>query len=166
MKRLVMADKRYSIDLNEITKTGRIFRIIIGVACLVVAIWYVYSIRGTTASIETAWIAIAFLLLFSLWLLASGLGYTQNYIAVGDEKITLKQKFYQPPVIFTPSSLSSVEFRTMIIDFFTDDKKITLRLGSSYPEHTAAIMEAVEGFCVRHSIKIREDHEQGIGTES
>lgn len=166
MKRVVMADKRYSIDINEITKTGRIFRIIIGAACLVVAIWYVYSIRETTASIETAWIAIAFLVLFSLWLLASGLGYTQNYITVGDGKITLKQKFYQPPVIFTPSSLSSVEFRTMLIDFFTDDKKITLRLGSSYPEHAAAIMEAVEGFCLHHSIKIREDHEQGIGSES
>jgi uncharacterized membrane protein len=161
-----MTEKRYSIDLHENTRTGKIFRIILGVASLVVAVWYMYSIRGTAASVETAWIATGFLLLFSLWLIASGLGYTQRYITVGDDKITLRQEFYRPPVIFTPSSLSSVEFRTLVIDFFAGGQKVTLRLGTFYPEQTAAIMGAVEDFCRRHAIEIRGDRNNGSVKES
>jgi len=156
-----MTEKRYSIDLHENTRTGKILRIILGVACMIVALWYMYSIRGTAASMETAWIATGFLLLFSVWLLASGLGYTHRYITVGDENIILRQEFYRPPVIFTPSSLKSVEFKTLIIDFYNREQKITLRLGTFYPEQTAAIINAVEGFCRRHAIEIRGDVTNG-----
>lgn len=161
-----MADKRYSIDLHENTLIGRVLRIILGIAGIVVAVWYMYSIRGTSASIETAWIAIVFLILFSLWLLASGLGYTKRYIEIGDEKITLRQEFYRPPLSFTTSSLTSVEFKTLIIDFYTGEQKTTLRLGTYYPEQSSAIIEAVEGFCRRHNIEIRGENGKDSPTPS
>lgn len=154
-----MTGKRYSIDLHENNRTGRILRIILGIACLVVAVWYMYSIRDTSASVTTAWIASGFLMLFSLWMIVSGLGYTQRYITVAEDKITLRQEFYRPPQVFTPSSLMAVRFRTLVIDFITEGRKVSLRLGTYYPDHTASIIEAVGGFCRHHGIEIIDEEE-------
>lgn len=161
-----MAETYFSIELNENTRLGRSLRILLGVLCLVVTVWFLISIRGTAASVTTAWIAMTFLLLFGLWLIGSGLGFTERYIRVGDERIVLRQDFYSTPVIFTPSKLRAVEFRPLVIDFLTDEKKVRLKLGTYYPERTASIMEAVEDFCKRHGIEIKGDNTSSAETES
>jgi hypothetical protein len=128
-----MKETRYNIDLHEENRTGKILRIFFGIACLIVAGWYMYSIRGTAASAGSAWIGIAFILLFGLWMIGSGLGYTRRYITIGDDRIILRQEFYRPPVIFTPSSLKAVEFKPLTIGFITETERINLRLGTYYP---------------------------------
>jgi len=159
MKGTGMTENRYSIDLHEYTKTGRLLKAALGIICLAVAVWFLISIRGTAASVGTAWIATAFLLLFSVWLIGSGFGLTQRYITVGNGRIILKRDFYRPPVIFTSSSLKAVEFRPLLIIFFSGEKKISLRMGAYYPERSGAVMEAVEGFCRDHNIEIRGDNQ-------
>jgi hypothetical protein len=156
-----MADKHYSIELHENTRTGRSLRILLGVVCLAVTAWFVFSVKGTAASVGTAWIAMGFLLLFGLWLIASGLGLTDRYINIGHDRIVLRQDFYRPPVVFTSSSLKAVGFKPVVVDFFTDIKNTRLRLGTYYPERTAAIMEAVEEFCLVHGIEIKRDELEG-----
>lgn len=154
-----MADKYFSIELHENTRVGRSLRILLGLACLVVTVWFMYSIRGTAASVTTSWIAMGFLLLFGLWMIGSGLGFTERYIRVGNERIVLRQDFYRPAVVFTSATLRAVEFRPLVIDFFTGKKKLSLRLGAYYPERSASIMEAVEGFCRQHGIEISGDNQ-------
>jgi hypothetical protein len=156
-----MTETRYSIDLHENTRSGRLLKAALGVVCLAVAVWFLFSIIGTAASIGTAWIATGFLLLFSVWLIGSGFGLTERYITVGNERIILKRDFYRPPVTFTSSSLKAVRFGPLLITFFTGDKKITLMMGAYYPERSAAIMEAVDEFCRQHGIEIREDNQTG-----
>ena len=168
MSNLVLSDKemketRYNIDLQEENKTGKILRLIFGIACLIVAVWYMYSIGGTAASIGSAWIATGFLMLFGFWMIASGLGYTRRYITISDDRIILRQEFYRPPVIFTPSSLKYVEFKPLTISFITGTGRINLRLGTYYPGHTAFILEAVEEFCKQNNIEIRGDHKTETG---
>jgi len=153
-----MAETYYSIELNENTRVGRSLRILLGLVCLVVTVWFMFSIKGTAASVTTSWIAMGFLLLFGLWLIGSGLGFTERYIRIGDKRIVLRQDFYRPPVVFTSSTLIAVEFRPLVIDFLTGEKKISLRLGTYYPERSAAIMGAVESFCRQHGIGIRGDY--------
>lgn len=156
-----MADTYYSIELNENTRVGRSLRILLGVVCLGVTVWFMYSIRGTAASVTTAWIATGFLLLFGLWLIGSGLGFTERYIRIGEERIVLRQDFYKPPVVLTSQKLRAVEFRPVVIEFFTDNKNVRLRLGTYYPDRSAEIMEAVEEFCILHGIEIRRDDQEG-----
>ncbi len=153
-----MKEERYSIDLKETTKLGKILRIVLGIICLITTVWFLFTIKGTAASVSTAWIAVAFLCLFSVWLIGSGLGVTDRYISVGDDRIILRQNFLKPPVIFTASALTHVEFKPLAIEFCTSAEKVTLRLGTYYPVHSASIMEAVEKFCTNNGIKI-------IGTE-
>ncbi len=157
-----MADRHFSIELNENTRVGSILRILLGVACLVVTAWFVFSVRGTAASMGTAWIAIGFLLLFGLWLISSGLGLTKRYITVGHDRIVLRQDFFRPPVVFNSSSLTAVEFKPVVIDFYTDNKKVRLRLGTFYPDRSVSIMEAVEEFCILHDIDIIRDSQEGL----
>ncbi len=154
-----MADKYYTLELNENTRVGRSLRIFLGLACLVVAVWFMYSIRGTAGSVTSTWIAMGFLLLFGLWMIGSGLGFTERYIRIGNERIVLRQDFYRPAVVFTSATLRAVEFRPLVIDFFTGEKKLSLRLGAYYPERSAAIMDSVEGFCRQHGIEIRGENQ-------
>ncbi len=44
-----MTDTSYSIELHENTRLGKIMRIVLGVICLAVTVWFIYSIRGTAA---------------------------------------------------------------------------------------------------------------------
>lgn len=150
-----MKEVRYNIDLKETTKPGKILRIILGIICLTATVWFLFKIRGTTASITTAWMAIAFLFIFSIWMIGSGLGVTDRYVTVGEDRITLRQNFLKPPVVFTSSTLKYVQFMPLALEFHTDAGKVTLRLGSYYPGHTADIMEAVEKFCSGNSVRIQ-----------
>jgi len=151
-----MKEERYNIDLKETTKLGKMLRIALGILCLIATAWFLFTIRGTAASVSTAWIAVGFLCLFSVWLIGSGLGVTDRYITVGDDRIILRQNFLKPPVIFTASDLTHVEFRPLAIEFCTSAKKVTLRLGTYYPGNSAGIMEAVERFCASNGVKIVE----------
>jgi hypothetical protein len=150
-----VSDKRYNIDLQENTRLGKILRITLGIICIIATIWFMVSIRGTAASVTTAWIAILFLFLFSLWLLGSGLGLTDRYITVGEKRIMLRQSLLKPPVIFTSSTLTYVEFKPLAIDFCTKDNRVTLKLGAYYPEHSASVLTAVEEFCKGNGIETR-----------
>jgi len=93
-------------------------------------------------------------------IMGSRLGFTERYIRIGEERIVLRQDFYKPPVVFTSEKLRAVEFIPVVIDFFTDNKHVRLRLGVYYPDRTAAIMEAVEGFCIIHGIEIKRDDQE------
>lgn len=150
-----MADERYYIDLKENTKLGKILRIALGIICLTATVWFLLSIRGTAASVTTAWIAVAFLFLFSLWLIGSGLGITDRYITVGDDRIILRQNLLKPPLVFTPSALTYIEIKPLAIVFCTAMEKVTLNLGTYYPGHSASIIEAIEKFCKGNSVEIR-----------
>lgn len=150
-----MTEIRYNLELHENSMAGRVFRIALGIICLAGGIWFMVSIGGTTASTGTAWIATAFLLVFSLWMIASGTGYLERFITVGDTKIVLKHSSYMPAVTITTSSLSCVTFKALSIEFHTAGKNVTLRLGNYYQERSVAIMEAVEAFCSRNSVETK-----------
>ena len=150
-----MKEERYNIDLKETTKLGKILRIALGIICLIATVWFLFTIRGTAASVATAWIAVAFLCLFSLWLIGSGLGITDSYITVGDDRIVLRQNFLKPPVVFTASALKHIEFKSLTIEFCASSEKVTLRLGTYYPGHSANIMEAIEKFCSNNGVKLK-----------
>ena len=149
-----MTGTRYNIDLQENTKASRINKSVLGAICLVIAVWFIFSIAGTRASTGTAWIAVIFLFLFGLWLILSGLGFTDRYITIGEDHIILKLNIFAKPVKIVSASLTRVEFKPLMIDFVMGERKTTVRLGTYYPDHTAAIMEAVEEFCRKKGIEI------------
>jgi hypothetical protein len=137
-----MKETKYSIDLHENRKGEKAGRIVLGAACLAVTGWYFYSINGTAASNTTTWVAIAFLMLFGLWMIFSGLGYTSRYIIVAEDRITLRQLLYKPPVIFTPVRSGRLSSGRSQIIFITETGNVSLRLGTYWPENTARILES------------------------
>lgn len=162
-----MTDTRYNIDLQENTKLSRVMKTVVGIVCLVIAIWFIYSMAGTRASKGSAWIAVIFLFLFSLWFLLSGLGFTDRYITVGEHHIKLRQNLFNKPVVISSESLTGVRFKPLQIDFYIGEKKVTVKLGAYYPDRSAAIMEAIEVFCRKNGIEIiglQSDENNGQGS--
>jgi hypothetical protein len=151
-----MTVTRYNIDLQENTKLSRILKTALGAVCLAIAVWFIFSMGGTRASTGTAWIAVIFLILFSLWFILSGLGFTDRYIIVGEDCIILRHNLFIRPVKISSASLTGVEFKPLQIDFFMGKKRVSVRLGAYYPDHSAAIMEAVEEFCRKKGIEIND----------
>lgn len=156
-----MNEIRFNIDLYETSRTGRMLRVTLGAVCMVASVWFVLNISGTGASTASAWIAVIFLFLVSLWLIASGLGYTDRYIIIAEQQMTLRKNRIASPEILTAANLKHVELRPLSVIFFTEAGKRVLKLGTYYPDHSAAIMEAVEEFCSRNNIEI-ELAETGI----
>ena len=161
MKGEKMEEKKYSLDMHLITKAGRISRIILGIICLVIDAWFVISIAGTRASTGSAWIAVVFLFLFSLWMIGSGLGYTDRFIIIGEDMVKLRKRSFLPPVTLAASELNYVEFKPLQINFGIGEKTLTLRLGAYFPGHSEGIMEAVVVFCRKNGIEIR-----GLGSDN
>lgn len=149
-----MNERRFNIDLYETSKTGRILRISLGAVCIVATGWFIGNISGTEASTTSAWIATLFLLLISLWLIASGLGYTDRYIIIAEQKMTLRKNIITLPVVFTAANLKRVELMPLSVIFITDAGRMVLKLGTYYPEHSASVMEAVEEFCSMNNIEV------------
>lgn len=149
-----MIGKRFNIDLYETSRLGRVLRISLGVVCLFATGWFISSIIGTEASTASAWIAIIFLLTVSLWLIASGLGYTDRYIIISEHEITLKKNIITSQAILKAANLKHVELMPLSIIFITETGRMVLKLGTYYPEHSASIMEAVEGFCSKNKIEV------------
>jgi hypothetical protein len=149
-----MNERRFNIDLYETSRPGRILRVTLGALFIVATGWFALNISGTEASTSTAWIAVIFLFLVSLWLIASGLGYTDRYIIIAEQHITLRKNRIASPAIFTAENLKRVELMPLSVIFFTEAGKLSLKLGTYYPEHSAAIMEAVEEFCSRNNIEM------------
>jgi len=151
-----MTDTRYNIDLQENTKLSRISKTVLGAVCLVIAVWFIFSMAGTRVSTGTAWIAVVFLFIFAVWFILSVLGLTDRYITVGEDHIILRHNVFTTPVEVNSASLTCVEFKPLQINFIVGEKKITVRLGAYYPDHSTAIMEAVETFCRKNGIEIMD----------
>ncbi|MCU0377511.1 MAG: hypothetical protein MUC78_04565 [Bacteroidales bacterium] len=159
-----MIGKRFNIDLYETSRLGRVLRITLGVVCLIATGWFISSIRGTEASTASSWIATIFLLAVSFWLIASGLGYTDRYIIISEQEITLKKNIITSQVIYNAANLKRVELMPLSVIFITETGRLVLKLGTYYPEHSASIMEAVEEFCSRNKIEVMLT-ETGIKTD-
>jgi hypothetical protein len=68
--------------------------------------------------------------------------------------IIIRQNFLKKPAVFTPATLEYIEFKPLVMEFRTAGGNMILRLGTYYPGHSAAIMEAIENFCVKNGVKI------------
>jgi len=150
-----MAGIKYNIDLQDNTRMNRLLKTILGIVCIIAAIWFVMNIKNTAASTTTSWIAVVFLGLFGLWEILSGAGFTERYIIIDRNNITIRRKPFTRPLILSPSEISNVEFRPLRIIFGLNTKrKITIELGTYNVERTASILEATGKFCKENMITV------------
>jgi hypothetical protein len=143
----------YSLGTGKSNLLVKIFRIIFGILCLSVAVfWMVYKIRGIEADISL-WVTIIFLSVFGLYQVWSGLGYATRYIELGTEVIRLKKNVILPAYEFYADDIENIESRPLNVVFFLKSKRrILLRFGTTYYETNEKIIEGISDFADTNNI--------------
>ena len=89
-----MEIKRYSLEIRENNTIIRVFRIIFGITCVGVAIfWLVYNLNALKTE-NKLWITLIFLTAFGLYLIWSGLGYGYRFIDIGNDHICFRKNSF------------------------------------------------------------------------
>ena len=148
-----MESLKFNLDSGEHDRISRILKALFGVVCIGVAITTGIMMTGSDKMTTNNLIAIAFLGLFGIWLLLSGLGLTERYLTLSGNKIVIRDRAYSPARSIIASDLRMVEFSQLKITFLLKSEElVALRLGTYYRENSLKIMETLENFCASNSI--------------
>ncbi len=155
-----MENQYFSLEISENNRLTKIFRIIFGVICLIVAVfWLIFNVKLLETD-KTLWITIVFLSGFGLYQIWSGLGYAVRFIEIGSDNIRLKKNAILPAVQMMVPEIEKIElFPLSIIFFLKSGKRIILRLGTTYHETNDKIVDVITGFAESNKIsfEIREE---------
>jgi hypothetical protein len=156
-----MEKKYFLLGTIESNILIKIVRIIFGVVCLAVAIfWMIFNFKSFRTD-GTLWITIIFLSGFGYYQIWAGLGRTTRFIEIGTDYIRLKKNPILPPIKMSAGEIEKIElFPFNVIFFLKTKKRIMLRFGSTYHETNQKIKDEILIFAELNKISpeiIRED---------
>jgi hypothetical protein len=150
-----MEIKYFSLGTSENNRLVKIIRIVFGVVCLAVAIfWLIFNIRSLKAD-GTLWITIIFLSGFSFYQIWAGLGRAARFIEIGPGYIRLKKNPILQSVEMLAGEIEKIEFFPLNVIFFLKTKKrILLRFGTTYYETNEKVKDEILGFAESNKIPL------------
>jgi hypothetical protein len=156
-----MAKKFFSLEIRETDKLTKIFQIIFGILCVIIAIfWLIFNFRSVKAD-RTLWITVVFLFGFGLFLLFSGFGYASKFIELNTRNIRLKKNSLFPPIYIYADQIDSIEIFPLKLEIIIKPaKKILLRFGISDPEKIDLIKDEIIRFADTNKINLEIKEEQ------
>lgn len=148
-----MEIKYFSLGTNENNRLVKIIRILFGVVCIAVAIyWFSFNIKSLKAD-GTLWITIIFLTGFGFYQIWSGLGRATRFIEIAPGYIRLKKNPILPLVEMSSYEIEKIElFPLNLIFFLKSKKKILLRFGTTYHEINEKIKDEILSFAESNNI--------------
>jgi hypothetical protein len=148
-----MEKKYYSLSTSENNSFVRIIRIIFGMVCVAVAVfWIIYNIR-LLKSDGMLWITIIFLTGFGFYQILSGLGQATRFIEIDNSSIRLKKYPVLPVVMMTAQEIEKIELFPLSIAFFLKSKRrILLRFGTTYYETNEKVKDEILSFAEVNNI--------------
>lgn len=155
-----MENKFFSLEIRETNKLVRIFQIVFGIICLLIALfWVIFNIRSVKAD-RTLWITVAFLCGFGIFQIFSGLGYAGRFIEFGDEKIRLKKSSLLNVQLISAEQIEKTEvFPLKVLIILKSSKKILIRFGVTDTEKVEQIKDEMIHFATRNSINLELKNE-------
>lgn len=156
-----MEKKYFSLDPKEDARVVRIFQIVFGIFCIVIALfWMIFNIRSGKTD-NSLWITIIFLVGFGAYQILAGLGKTKKYIELGPDKIVLKQNSFLPMIQLKAADIEKIEIFPLSINFLlANRKKINFMFGLSYTDIINPVKEAVMEFAEVNKITVEEKNEE------
>jgi hypothetical protein len=155
-----MEKKYFLLSSAENSKLVKIIQIVFGIICIAVAVfWLIFNVRSLKAD-KTLWITIIFLTGFGVYQVWAGLGKATRFIEFSSDKIRLKKSIFLPAIDLPASDIQKIElFPLNIIFYLKSQKRILLRLGTSYQETTEQIKDEILAFADSGSVytEIKEE---------
>jgi hypothetical protein len=150
-----MATKYFSLGTGDSSKIVKIIRIIFGIVCITVAIfWLIFNIRSLQSD-WTLWITIFFLSGFGFYQVWSGFDRAILFIEIGPGYIRLKKNPILPVIVIVSEEIEKIELFPMNVIFFLKTKKrIFLRFGTTYYETNEKVKDELITFSEYNKINV------------
>jgi hypothetical protein len=150
-----MEKKYYSLEIRDDNRLTKIFKIIFGLVCSAISVFWVIFSFITIKADSTQWITISFLMLFGIFQILSGLGLAVKFIEFYSNKIKLKQNSVLPAIELFADNIDRIELYPLKVLFFTGpDKNILLRFGISNPDNVELLKEEIVKFADSNKISM------------
>jgi hypothetical protein len=152
-----MDTKRFPLGPGETSLAIRTVRIIFGITCLGLAVfWALFRLRIPNAG-NILWVAVAFLAGFGAYQVWAGLGKADRFIEISDNRIILRKNSLLPSRELAPSALGKIEIHPMSISFrLTSGRSDTLRFGTVYSDKIEPVVAALEEFSTLNRVQFEE----------
>jgi len=156
-----MESNYYPLDVNKSNKLTRIFQLIFGIICIMVAIiWLILNFNALKSSV-TLWITIIFLIVFGYYQIISGLGKAEKFIEIGQDRIRLKRNSFLPPTVLKADEIEKIEIFPLNIVFFMKQNRTTiLRFGTTYTDNIEPVKDSILSFAAVNTLSIEEKIEE------
>ena len=142
-----MEEKHLSLDPQDQPRIMKVFQLIFGVMCIIVAFYYFISGIDSDLSGITLWITIIFLLLFGIYQIMAGTGKTKKYFSISGDLISYKQHSFLPGTRIQSAEIEKIILHPLSIIFHLwKGKKYRFRFGISYPEIIDPVKQNVIDF--------------------
>ncbi len=156
-----MTEKYIPLDDRPDKKIIRIIMVLFGILCLITSSWWALYLVKYPGNENVFWIATAFLLLFGLYQIYSGLGFAARYIKIEGQQLTIRQNSIAPSRIFGSDKIEKIEIGTMdIVINLSDGGRYRIKLGLKYPDLGENIKERIIEFATENRIDLFYRHEK------
>ncbi len=149
-----MEKRYYSLELSENNMLTKVFRILMGIVCISVSIFWIFFNLKLLEADNMLWLTIIFLFGFGFYQLWAAFGYTKKFIEITSDRIRMKKNSIFPVVEMSQSEISTIEiFPLNVIFYLKQEKKINLRLGTTYHETSESIIDSIVTFAEKNNIQ-------------
>jgi hypothetical protein len=156
-----MERQYYSLELNKSNRLTRIFQLIFGIICALVAImWAILNIN--TLKLNAAlWITIILLFGFAYYQVMSGIGLAEKFIEISQSALRLKKNSLFPARELSASDIEKIEiFPLNVVFFLRSGKTVFLRFGTTYTDIIEPVRKSIETFCTGNKIQLEFKNEE------
>jgi len=149
-----MQSNYFQLGNIEKNRLVNIIKVLFGVACLAVAIYWIVFRINSTGRLGTIWITIIFLAGFGFYEVWSGIGKANRYIIIDRDTIKLKKYIFLSEKEIKGSETDKIESYPLKVIFYLkkENNKIKLRFGTTYSEINEKIKDKLEEFAERNNI--------------
>jgi len=145
----------YSLEVNRGNRLTRMFQLIFGIVCAVLAIIWLIMNLETLKSNGSLVLTILFLLGFAYYLVNAGLGKGEKFIEVGLNTLKIKKNSVLPATEINAVDIQKAEiFPLNIVFILKSGKKVFLRFGTIFTDVIEPVKTGVETFCSTNSIPL------------
>jgi hypothetical protein len=145
----------FSLDTRDDNRLTRIFKAILGILCIAIAIyWSVFNLRAEK-QLGTQWITVAFLLGFGAYQIYAGIGHAGIFIEFFSGKIRLKKNPILPLKDIPADIIERIElFPLNVVFFLKSGRKSRLRFGISDPDKIEDIKKGIIEFADSNGLRL------------
>ncbi len=149
-----MEKKLYSLEMSNNNRLTRIFRFILGLLCIVIAIyWVVFNLKQSRYD-WSSWASSIFLVCFGVYMIWTSFKYGFNFIEFEENIIRLKNNTFLPVKEIECVNISEIDiFPLKFVIHLKSGKKILTRFGLSDLERNENIKDELLRYAERYNIR-------------